>query len=317
MEDGQYSAARWVVSMPSLRHDNVGGVGLGVLLAELHDTVAFVGPSGRVLLNNRAAAAGVPESRNEMDLGADAVRFRPDGQRYESRELPVMRSVRIGEVVRDEECFRLAADSARHSLSCRSAPIRDDAGAIVAAVLIERDVTRRLRGQRQLETLTSVVGNAGLAVIALDSEGRVTEWDRSAARLYGWSASSAVGRSIRSLLEPDLDDERCATVGAAVRTHGRWRGEISVRRRDGALLVVEATTFPTRESGNEITGYVVIHRDLQDEKDAAQELRAARARLTRSWTGLAMPCSRSIAAGAIRTSTTRRWRTLARRWSAR
>jgi PAS domain-containing protein len=131
-EDVPYPAARQVETMPSLRHDNLGGVGLVVLLAQFRDTVAFVDASGRVLLTNRAVAAGTPESRDGMDLGAAAVRFRPDGQRYESRALPVMRSVRSGEVVRDEECVRLEAGGARQSLSCRSAPIRDDAGAIVA-----------------------------------------------------------------------------------------------------------------------------------------------------------------------------------------
>ncbi|HEX3801978.1 MAG TPA: PAS domain S-box protein [Solirubrobacteraceae bacterium] len=263
--------------MPSLRRDNFGGMGLGVLLGAVREAVVFVDPSGRVLLTNRAVADGLPESRSGMDLGAAAVRFRPDGQRYGRQELPVMRSVRSGEVVRDEECFRLTAGGARHSLSCRSAPIHDDAGAIVAAVLIERDVTRELRGQRQLANLTSVVENAGLAVIALDSEGRITAWNQGAARLYGWSAPAALDRPIRSLLKPALNDEQRAAIGAVLRTQGRWRGEISVRRRDGALLVVDATGFSTRGPSGEITGYVITHRDLRDEKRAAQELRAARA----------------------------------------
>ncbi|HEY2320232.1 MAG TPA: PAS domain S-box protein, partial [Solirubrobacteraceae bacterium] len=205
------------------------------------------------------------------------MRFRPDGQRYETRELPVMRSVRIGEVVRDEECIWLAAGGARHSLSCRSAPIHDDAGATVAAVLVERDVTRKRRAQRELEDLPAAVDNAGLAVIALDSEGRITAWGRGASRLYGWSAPAAVGRPIRSLLKPVLDDERRAAIGAAVRTQGRWREEISVGRRDGVLLVVDATGFSTHGPSGEITGYVVTHRDLRDKKRAGLELRAARA----------------------------------------
>ena len=263
--------------MPSLRHDNLGGVGLAVLLAQLRDAVAFVDPSGGVLLTNGAVGAGTPESRDGMDFGSAAVRFRPDGQPYESRELPVIRSVRSGEVVHDEECLRLGAGGARHSLSCRSAPIRDDAGAIVAAVLIERDVTRKLRSQRQLARLGAVVENVGLAVIALDSEGRITAWDRGAERLYGWSAPAVVGRPIRTLLKPALDDERRAAIRAAVRTDGRWRGEISVRRRDGEPLIVEATGFSTRGPSAEITGYVVTHRDLRDDKRGAQELRAARA----------------------------------------
>jgi PAS domain S-box-containing protein len=264
--------------MPSLWHDNVGGVGLGVLVGALPDAVAFVDPSGRVLLTNKAARARMPESSGGMDLGGAALRFRPGGQRYERQELPVMRSVRSGEVVRDEACLRLAADGARHSLSCRSAPIRDDAGAIVAAVLIERDVTRKLHGQRRLANLESAAENAGLAVIALDSEGRITAWNRGAARLYGWSTPSAIGQPIRSLLKPGLDDEQRAAIGAAIRTQGQWRGEISVRRRDGARLVVDATGFSTCGPSGEITGYVVTHRDLRDEKRAAQELSVARAR---------------------------------------
>jgi PAS domain S-box-containing protein len=122
-----------------------------------------------------------------------------------------------------------------------------------------------------------VVENAGLAVIALDLEGRITAWDRGAARLYGWSAPAAVGRTIRSLLKPALDDERRATIGAAIRTQGRWRGEISARRRDGALLVIDATGLSTRGPSGETTGYVVTHRDLREEKRAGLELRTARA----------------------------------------
>ncbi len=79
--------------MPSLRRDNLGGAGLGVLLGSVREAVAFVDPSGRVLLTNRAVADGMPESGGGMDLGAAAVRFRPDGQRYGRQELPVMRSV--------------------------------------------------------------------------------------------------------------------------------------------------------------------------------------------------------------------------------
>jgi PAS domain S-box-containing protein len=263
--------------MPSLRRDNFGGAGLGVLLGALREAVVFVDPSGRVLLTNGTVAAGMPESSGGTNLGAAAVRFRPDGQRYERQELPVMRSVRIGEVVRDEECFRLEAGGARHSLICRSAPIRDDAGAVVGAVLIEHDVTRKLRAQRQLANLASVVENANLAVIALDSEGRIAAWNRGAARLYGCSAPAALGRPIRSLLQPALEDEQRAAIVAAVRTQDRWRGEISVRRRDGALLAVDATGFSTHGPSGEITGYVVTHRDLRDEKRAAQQLRAARA----------------------------------------
>src|ERR1700742_3912936 len=123
--------------MSSLRHDNLAEVGLAVLLAQLRETVAFVDASGRPLLTNGAVAAGTLEGPDGIVFGAVAVRFRPDGQRYDSRDLPVMRSIRSGEVVHDEACLRLGAGGAHQSLSCRSAPIRNDAGAIVAAVLIE------------------------------------------------------------------------------------------------------------------------------------------------------------------------------------
>src|ERR1700760_2463730 len=82
--------------MPALQHDNLDGAGLAVLPAQLRDAVACVDPSGRAVLTNGAVAAGMPESRDGLDLGARAVRFRSDGQRYERRGGPGMGPVRRG-----------------------------------------------------------------------------------------------------------------------------------------------------------------------------------------------------------------------------
>jgi len=213
--------------MRSLRRNNFGGLGLGAQLDVVREAVVFVDPSGRVLLTNRAVAYGVPESRSRMDLGAAAVRFRPDGQRYGRQELPAMRSVRIGEVVRDEECFRLTAGGACHGPSRRSAPIHDDAAAIATAVLIERDVTRKLRGQRLLakpalnDEQRTAIGAALLraarahadeildrisdAVFAVDRHWRYTFLNRQAAAY----ASEALGRDVTA---EDLLGQNCWEV---------------------------------------------------------------------------------------------------------
>ena len=64
-----------------------------------------------------------------------------------------MRSVRTGEVIVDEEFFRLAPDGTRRSFSWRCTPFHHDREGIAGAVLVARDITAQKRSQDQLAYL--------------------------------------------------------------------------------------------------------------------------------------------------------------------
>jgi PAS domain S-box-containing protein len=163
--------------------DNLNGQGLRVLLGEISETVAVVDASCRIVITNDSAATGDPDQVLGLE-SPGAERFRPAGRRYEWRDLPLSRAVLTGEVVCDEECFRMAADGVRFSLSCRAAPIRDEMGEITGGVLVERDITQERRSAGDLQAARAhadeILERISDMVFAVDRRWRYTYLNRRA-----------------------------------------------------------------------------------------------------------------------------------------
>jgi PAS domain-containing protein len=103
-------------------------------------------PSGRIIFRNRRAQQIGEQSLNrsrptrptKLEDAGDYEIFRPDRRPYEMEEWPLMRSIRFGEEVRDEEFVYPLADGTELLVRCDSSPVYDDEGRIIARVLIAR-----------------------------------------------------------------------------------------------------------------------------------------------------------------------------------
>lgn len=251
------------------------GEGLAVLLEQLADSVAIIDRHGRILMTNRAYGFPAELSSVAMtDLGEHFPIFRPDGRAYDTAEWPVLRALETGEVILDEEFFRLEDDGSRRSFRCSSAPFHDRRGRIAGAVVVARDVTEEKRSEEQLAYLLPLLDHSEDAIIAGDAESRVIAWNHGAERLYGWSTEEAAGKAL-TLMWTDWNEEQHGKRQRALSEHGKWRGESTARRKDGSTLPIEAITVAIHGSGGEIRGYLAIHRDITERKRADERLRAA------------------------------------------
>ena len=70
--------------------------------------------------------------------------------------------------------------------------------------------TELAEARRRLAELESLVENSPVAVIVMDSDERVTDWNPAAAALFGYSAEEALGRPIDDLVLGDAGRERGA-----------------------------------------------------------------------------------------------------------
>ena len=100
------------------------------------------------------------------------------------------------------------------------------------------------------------------AVFATDLENRVTYWADSAERLFGYSPTDAVGQAFGELMPFEIAGRDGETGLLETIEAGRtWRGEGTVRRRDGTELWLESTVSPIDLNGK-VVGSVSVSRDV-------------------------------------------------------
>ena len=106
------------------------------------------------------------------------------------------------------------------------------------------------------------------AIIGKDLDGLVTDWNRAAERIFGYTAAEMIGRSIRILLPPDREQEEAEILRRVRQGERTEHYETLRRRKDGQLIHVALTVSPIRDAGGRIVGASKIGRDITARKEA-------------------------------------------------
>jgi PAS domain S-box-containing protein len=111
---------------------------------------------------------------------------------------------------------------------------------------LEGRVSARTSQLREaLARIAAIIDSAQDAFIAVDPDGRITDWNPAAARMFGWTREEALGQHYIGLLVPQRFHAQQEAAFAAARgldsdKFGR-RLQLSLIRRDGKELAVEAS----------------------------------------------------------------------------
>ena len=135
--------------------------------------------------------------------------------------------------------------------------------------LDRQQVDSRVREQAAL------LDKAQDAILVRDLEHHITFWNKSAERLYGWTAEEALGRSIAELLY----EEPTAFLEATnqVVTKGEWVGELHQINKQRIRLVVECRWTLVRDDAGTPRSVLAINTDITEKKRLEHQfLRAQR-----------------------------------------
>jgi PAS domain S-box-containing protein len=181
-----------------------------------------------------------------------------------SEEDVVLSRIRAGEALTHFETIRMRKDGTLIPISLTVSPIYDDAGTVIGASKIARDISERKRTDLAARRLAAVIESSDDAIITKNLNSIITSWNPAAERMFGYTEADAVGQSIRMLIPDELQGEE-DDVLAKIRA-----GEIvdhyeTVRqRKDGTHLSISLTVSPIRDEAGEVVGASKIARDITE-----------------------------------------------------
>ena len=221
---------------------------------------------------------------NVHDLGPKYRLLRPDGTPYASDDLPLCRALR-GETVIQEELIWEIQDKSL-TLLFNAAPLLSPEGQLEGAVGVAQDVTERKRNEeelrRQRDLFRTITETQGEGLCTLDLQGRVTFFNPAAERLFGWSRTEMLGRSLHDtvhFLRPDgsaYPAEDCP-LSQAIHSDQTVQGDEVFIRKDGRRITAAFIASPIITEGRR-TGHVVVLRDISDRIAQEGELKQQRER---------------------------------------
>lgn len=117
--------------------------------------------------------------------------------------------------------------------------------------------------------LRAIVASSNDAIISKDLHGIVTSWNKSAERMFGYTAEEMIGHPITILIPDDRVHEEDDFL-AEVRVGGRIDHFETVRRRkDGTLLDVAVSVSPVCSASGKIAGASNVARDISETRRAS------------------------------------------------
>src|SRR4051812_14293518 len=121
--------------------------------------------------------------------------------------------------------------------------------------------------------LAAIVESSDDAIVSKTLEGVILTWNTGAERLYGYTASEAIGREMTMLLPEDRPDEEAEILARIGRGERVEHFETVRRRKNGERIDVSLTISPTRNKEGQITGASHVARNITDRKRLDEQLR--------------------------------------------
>jgi two-component system, cell cycle sensor histidine kinase and response regulator CckA len=134
-----------------------------------------------------------------------------------------------------------------------------------------RDVTDEHAGRQRLVEQAALLDESQDAILVRDLDGTVTYWNAGAERLYGWSASEAMGRRYADLVVAG-DPSAVEEATRAVLNDAMWSGELRNHTRSGAEVLVEARWSLLSDDHGAPRSILVTDTDVTDRRRIDQQL---------------------------------------------
>ena len=173
----------------------------------------------------------------------------------------------------DEQTLRRARVTEPYGYILKPFEDREVVTAIEMA-LYKHDMERKLKQTERW--LAAVLRSIGDAVIATDAAGCITFMNPVAETLTGWTQADAAGREVMTVFNITDEDTQAPVPSPILRALHEGQAVTlphnTVLERADRRIYIEDTAAPIRDDAGQITGGVIIFKDISERKQAEAEL---------------------------------------------
>jgi PAS domain S-box-containing protein len=128
--------------------------------------------------------------------------------------------------------------------------------------IIFEDITERKKIEAERSFLAAIVESSNDAIIGKRLDGTITSWNKSAERIYGFSAAEMIGNDLSAIVPQELRDEVAGILEKVKNGGGIMHHETERIRKDGKRITVSLTVSPIIDSNGTVLGASTIAYDV-------------------------------------------------------
>ncbi len=261
------------------------------ILEAVPDAVAAVNQQGVIIQVNSQAEAMFRYTRDEL-IGQSIEILVPERQRanHDQHREQFHRQPKIRRMGSGLDLYGRRRDGSEFPVEISLSPVATGNGPIVLSAI--RDISDRKRIEEELRRaneelerrkarelrdsqnrLALIVDSSQDAIIGKNLDGIITQWNKGAEQMYGYTAQEMIGRNISTVAPQDRADEIQAILDR-IRNGERVQYFESIRiTKDKRRLNVSISVSPIHDSEGKVVGASTIARNITAQKKIEDQLK--------------------------------------------
>jgi PAS domain S-box-containing protein len=131
-------------------------------------------------------------------------------------------------------------------------------------VVMHTDITERREAEQQIRVQAALLSTLDAAVVAIDGNGAVSEWNRGAEELWGWARAEMLGQSARDHAFLESSSPDVASAWDELARTGRWHGDLALSTRDGSSVMASVRMSRIDTRPGDPDGCVIVAGDITE-----------------------------------------------------
>ena len=145
-------------------------------------------------------------------------------------------------------------------------PITNHQGDITHFVAVKEDIQLRKEFEESRRIASVVFESAGEAIMVTDTQHRVLKVNSSFTAITGYHEAEILGVASDILNSTKQDIHLFSELSNLVGKDGKWQGEVWGQRKSGESFPAWLVITQSKDSANQVTGYVTIFNDITNRK---------------------------------------------------